>query len=691
MSISESLRQAGFRSALIVDDAFDLVPIATDLAIDQDAWSNFIDDIKGEAELLTKAFPAYRTMSGPELRDSDAFVAAMYGLRGKLRDDLWETLFGDFERGRGSDRKVLEDLGQRLEALGLEVTKSGRAIPEGARNCSIIFADLFLGAAQQDFDIDMSIERIRGLIAPRASAPPPVVLMSRSQLLSDKKLKFRDEAKLVGALFRVYRKLDLLKGSTLETLLERFAAHYQDSVRVASFLTAWEKGLARAGEEFMRVIRRLDLSDYGKIREVLLDADGQPLGSYMLDVFDRVLQHEIEGYGPTISAAQQLNLIDSKRYPAPHIAGSADLQDLVVRSIWQNSKRLAVPANTAGMPVSFGDVLIRRSRLSEPATKAPPDLPDALVVLTPACDLVRKTKGRVMLVGGILKALDSKNWRYKPQGVSTPIVELPGHPRMSFLWELEDQRMLNKKELDDLTEPDGPYRVMLRLRDSYALEIQQNLLSHMGRVGTVSKMPFTFPVDVSVSIFGPDGQASPLDLPALSRDGGVCISGRTEDGKDHTRLILTEDAIDEILEAVPTVRPDQVHDKAKDSLVRLQRSSSFKSLLRDGLKAPEATANGGLMSVEVPVAEDDLAAVAAPSKETEDRAGRPGTEHAETIRTEFVAWIQRNPKDQKPSHKHFRDGALIIVLKDREQEAAGVLPTAGDAAVSGTSIDKNRS
>jgi hypothetical protein len=68
---------------------------------------------------------------------------------------------------------------------------------------------------------------------------------------------------------------------------------------VAAFLAAWEEGLAGAGTEFMRLIRRLGLSDYNKIREVLLDAEGQPLASYMLDVFDCVLQHEIEGHRPT--------------------------------------------------------------------------------------------------------------------------------------------------------------------------------------------------------------------------------------------------------------------------------------------------------------------------------------------------------------------------------------------------------
>jgi hypothetical protein len=141
---------------------------------------------------------------------------------------------------------------------------------------------------------------------------------------------------------------------------------------VAAFLAAWELGLAGAANEFMKLMRRLDLSDYSKIREVLLEVEGQPLGSYMLDVFDRVLQHEIEGDRSTIAAAQELNAIDPAKYPTPYIAGSSDLQDLVARLLWQNPERVKVTANTAntaGMPVSFGDVLVRRSRL-DPAPGA---------------------------------------------------------------------------------------------------------------------------------------------------------------------------------------------------------------------------------------------------------------------------------------------------------------------------------
>lgn len=652
MNLSEVLKNTGFESALIMDDAFDAVPTAADLSMDPEAWSIFIADIAPELELVEEAFPEYQTLNATVLRESDEFVQAMYGLKDRLRPELWNTLFEGYERDRASDLTFLEKLRERLAAAGLTVKTVGRAGTDEAKDCGIIFADLFLGAAQQDFDVDKSIARLGKLIAGRESKPPAVVLMSRSTRLQDKKEKFRDEAKMVGALFRVYQKPDLLAGATVETVLERLATSHADAVRVAAFLAQWEAGLAGAGNEFMRLIRRLDLSDYSKIQELLLDAEGQPLGSYMLDVFDRVLQHEIEGHKPTIAAAQALNAIDPTSYPAPYIGGSSDLQNLVVRMLWQNPERLKVTANTAGMPVSFGDVLVRRSRLDTPLVGAPVDQPDVLVVLTPACDLVRNPeKRRVLLVGGALKRLDNKSWTYKSKAAATSIVQLTQQPRMSIQWDLDDQRMLNREELTALIGGVGPYAIMLRLRESNALELQQQLLADMGRVGLVSKMPFTFPVEVSFHTTDQAGTTQSLNLPTTSADGGVCITGRDKES-DLTRLILTESSVDEILSAIPRIKPEEVNERSREALRRLQASSSFRSLLQRGLKSPAATTKGNLTPLKVP-------------GETKDSKGK--------VLDEIVGLIVRNPGDiLSLSANDLKNAGILIVIRDLELEAVAV-------------------
>jgi hypothetical protein len=637
---------------LIIDDAFDEIPIAADLAMDADAWSIFIADIGADIEHIEAAFTGYQKMDANALRESNEFVRAMYGLKDKLRPELWNTLFESYERDHASDREFLRKLEKRLTDAGLQVVTAGRSVPEDGRNCKIIFADLFLGASQQDFDVDESVKRLLSLTTNREGGPPAVVLMSRSPLLKDKKERFRDDAKMVGAMFRVYRKQDLLEGSTVETVLERLATHYPDALRVAGFLNAWESGLAGAAADFMKLSRRLDLSDYSKIREVLLDAEGQPLGSYMLDVFDRVLQHHIEGRSPTITTAIELSNIDADKYPAPYIAGSPDLQELVTRVLWQHPDRLKVPGNTAGMPVSFGDVLVRKTKLDPAAAaEAPQSQPDVLVVLTPACDLVRNPeRRRVLLVGGTMKPIDSKVWRYKTKGVTTPILQLPNQPRVFIEWNFDDQRMLNREELAGLTEPQGPYFIGSRFRESNALELQQRLLSEMGRIGLLSTMPFTFPVEVQLFTADGDGQIRRIDLPITAVDGGVWITGRDGKGNGLSRLVLTEASIDEISSAIQKIEESEIPQRAKDTLKRLRASSSFPSLLQRGLNQPQPTVKGTLGELKVP----------AGKSEGEQKPGE-----------ETVGLIVRNPGELPSSlsanlQKH---AAIIIVVNDLDSPA----------------------
>ncbi|MEI9931857.1 MAG: hypothetical protein WDM89_15290 [Rhizomicrobium sp.] len=666
MSLAELLKSRGFVSALIVDDAFDDLPIAADLAMDEESWTIFMDDVRADAELVEAAFPEYATAGGNELRGSDAFVKAMWELKGKLDEDLWNRLFGTYERERTSDRQFLDKLRARLAEAGLKVVIAGRAIGEEARACDIIFADLFLGAAQQDFDVNRSIERIHELMAGRRSDPPPVVLMSRSSRLQDKKERFRDDAEMLGALFRVYQKQELLEGATVETTLERFATHHADAVRVAAFVEAWQCGLQDATLSFMKIIRRLDLSDYTNIREVLLDVEGQPLGSYLLDVFDRVLQHEIEGHPATIAAAEELGLIDPAGYPTPYIAGSPDLQDLVARTLWQHTERLRVTGNTVGMPVSFGDVLVRKAKLADGSTAVGvEDEPDALIVLTPACDLIRMAgRRRILLVGGTLKPLDHKTWKYKVSGAGTPIVQLPDGRRMSITWELDDQRLLKSNEVSSILGAVGPYSLAARLRESNALELQQRMLADMGRVGIVSKMPFTFAVDVSLLTPEADGTLKAVDLPVTSSDRGVCITGRDKKGADLTRLILTESSVDEILRVIPTIEPAQINERARETLKRLQASTSFRSLLQRGLNAPEATPKGNFQPLKVPAKTND-------GKEPND---------------EIVGLIVRNLGEPTPlSGNDLKHGAIVLVLTDLEpppflDAPAGLSGVEGEAA-----------
>jgi hypothetical protein len=371
--------------------------------------------------------------------------------------------------------------------------------------------------------------------------------------------------------------------------------------------------LDSAKDRFLTGIRRLDLSDYVQVQRVLLNYEGQPLGSYLIDVFDHVLQHEIEGDQDTISAAEELNNIATDSYPVPYIASSADLQDLVYRVIWQNPRRLKVKTTECNAPVGFGDVLIRKKQRSEAvaeaaaieSTKSTSDNEecepkkdaqreaevDAFVVMTPACDLSRE-KGavRILLLAGRLADLTSKTWNYKDDGFKTPIIELPGDRRLWIKWDPKNLRTLLPSEVSEMLQEAGSYEVVLRLRESNALELQQRLLSNLGRVGLLAQMPATFGVTVSAQYLDAAGNMVKFTTPILDREGGVCFTGRDSEGNQHSRLVLTDQVIDELMTALSVTDEQSISPRARETFKRLQASKAFGVDLQRGVEVPSSGA-----------------------------------------------------------------------------------------------------
>src|SRR4051794_30845162 len=110
MTLPELLRDRGITSALIVDDAYDEVPQADDIAADDEAWANFFADLGEDRQKLAEVFPLFETLDASALRHSDEFVAAAWKARDKIRPQVWELLFDKYEQANRSDRAFLNQL-----------------------------------------------------------------------------------------------------------------------------------------------------------------------------------------------------------------------------------------------------------------------------------------------------------------------------------------------------------------------------------------------------------------------------------------------------------------------------------------------------------------------------------------------------------------------------------------------------
>lgn len=558
------LEQRGITRAVVIDDVFDDAPRPDELAAE--SWSTFFDDLgEGGHTQLGQLYPAYETTEREDLLASQAFIDALWADRQALPATARDTLFREYENTNATERAGLQALVTALTALGLTCTTMGRDLREEARTAELIFVDLFLGYQQTEDDIQRAICRVSDLVGHRIQTPPLVVLMSRSPRLQEKRDEFRDTAGLLGTIFRVVSKTDLAKDGTLENILVRLATHFPDAQRVARFVHAWDSGLNQARERFIQLLRRLDLPDLAQIHALLLEFEGEKLGDYLLDVADRVLQHEIERNADTIAASLQLNAIDVTKYPAPHLRGSPDLQELVHRMIFLNPRRLSL-TETNGVPdIRFGDVL-RWAGTDGTLT------PRVSLVITPACDLVRRGAQRVMLLSGKLEPLVPRSWTYAGQPTRTPITILPDDSRMWVNWDLKDVQTLSWADLDTQLAKNGPLRRIGRLRELYALELQQKLLADFGRVGQLAPMPAYFPVLASVFYVDTDGKAKQLLQDEL--ESAVYVGRATGPQAVH-RLVLSEQSCDRMREAVQALDSNLVHTAARMSVNDIKADRIF--------------------------------------------------------------------------------------------------------------------
>lgn len=582
MSIKNLLSEHGIRRALIVDDACDPTPTANDIDPSNDAWPIFNDDLSEDHwQKIVDIYPYAEGRRFDELIADDGFVATIWKLRDEL-GSICEPIFASYIDDQKSDQKYIDLAEKKLSSLGLECNTCGRNFQELAQTADLILIDLFFDKTQDDHSLGESKSKLRQAVDARRDAPPLVILMSRSHRLELKKEEFRDEVGLLDSAFRIVNKTDLDSTDYLERQLKRLTESARDSQKLASFFYSLEKGMNDATNRTLELLRRLRLSDIGQIQQLLLDAEGEPTGSYLVDIFDRVLQHEIERDSGIIQSAVALNQFSAVCHPSPYVAGSPELQELVERLLTQNKERLALPG-ALDSPVAFGDILkipadadiesLQKALLVDLTTE------NVLLILTPACDLQRCGVPRVLLLVGTAKPLSVQDWSYKDDA-RTPAIRL-GDELKWIKWNLKHIDTVSYKQLQRVIGAKDLI-VTARLREAHALELQQQVLSGLGRVGTIAALPATFPVLVEIYYPNIDSAPTRLDVPALE-EGAVCFVGRDSEGKPVLRLIMTDDCCDSVIDAYSTIQKEHIPPKTKPLLDHLQTSDDLRKMLTDGI------------------------------------------------------------------------------------------------------------
>ena len=490
MSDIEQVHDAGIHSAIIVDDGYDAIPQVAEL-LDEDSWESFFDDAQGETATRIEAiFPDYDPEEREELKSSQDFINALWQQRQNIGDLLGE-LFDTYEHKIQDNRPFLDAAEVALTALDIPFKTCGRDFVDAAVEADLIVIDLFLGIQQGVHDREFTVERLKQVVERRDERPlPSIVLMSQVPNIDQLAKQFRQDVKLHASAFRHIRKNDLRKPGRMEGLILTLASHRSDSQALATFVETWEAKAVEAVHAAAGTLRKIDIDDLQHIRNMLLRFEGLNTSSYILDVFDRVLQYEIEAHSAVLEAAILLDEVADD--PAPlMISNDRDTYVVLEQTLFVNPKRRNHTTG-AEWPIAFGDILGPK-----PGTPVKPRGffsgrdDQVFFVASPECDLIRKDGLKTALfVAGTLKEIDMTKPGLAVTAKTTPVIVMDGGRRYQVDWDFGDLRTINLAQAKRLLKPDsGDVSIVARLREGSALSLRQQLLSNVGRVGELAPLP----------------------------------------------------------------------------------------------------------------------------------------------------------------------------------------------------------
>ena len=580
MTDEELIKSVGINKAIIVDDGYDLAPKVDEL-INVAPWDTLFDDAVGPVKAaLEGVYADFDPEHREELKINQGFIDVLWAARAEL-GELVQPIFHAYEQKAYENSSFLQAAEAALDELGIEYETVGRDFIDAAQHADLIVVDLYLGTEQGKPEFDLTVNTLKTAMDQRTGAPPSVILMSQVGTVAEKSKTFRRKVGLHASGFRYIKKNDLDKPGRMGGLIVTLATHRKDSHALAAFLTTWQSKAKDAVDVAASDLRRIDIDDLQHTKGLLLNLEGLNTSSYMLDVFDRVLQYEIESNADVIRAASLLDKTGDDPPPLT-IAADRDTFRLLDRTIFVNPKRRA-QSTGAVWPITFGDIIgprndkqIKKHGLFAGRTDR------VFFVASPECDMIRDDGLRTaLLVTGKLHPLKMNAPILGGSAPVTPVLSLVANRRFQIEWDLGALQTITMKRVENLLSDAGDGSVIARLRDVSALGLRQKLLSNVGRVGEMASPPKSFAFETSVHIPLRNGKLKRLALPNDHSLSGSCLIHRKS---EHADLVFDQSNEYELTDALHELIEADVAQHSLQYLRKCAEQSLLRQLFRTGLQ-----------------------------------------------------------------------------------------------------------
>lgn len=543
--VQRRLKERAVDVVAIVDDAFDTPTRENTLPSE---LQEFVTEVNADPALQAELVSHSLLTDGQELEDAnvnDEFLLRLWRLaEGNKLDALAPKCANGLFSSRYEKLKDVRKLTEYLKDLGIDVRHMSK-LPESPGeldgSIKILFLDYFLGPDASTAHSQQFAETIR-----RQSPNTFMVLMSSKENLSATADLFRSQSKLLRNLFDFAEKKDLTQKEKLLIKLESWLVGLPSRLRVRSFVNALETSIQSVTSDFLDKVRSLNLEDYAFTQKLSLQAEGQPLGEYMLWLHSNLIAELFSKQESIIHEVRELDrlvmeeLLPFANPPSRELAeiyNAAICQQLtggwkmekVKLSVGEHEREFELPH------IELGDILIKDG-----------SSPEVYMVINAACDLIFSQQRTadpdqsILLVPGTLYSLGDQ------RGNSPVRTELFLHRGNQYriVWDLD--RVRAEKHAELRTRLSG-YEPLARLRMPYALEVQRAFSAKLTRIGMPVAPPFYHPVPLEVWGEGDKGKCKLLmKIPA---DEGAVILHT----KKKNSFILTIKCIERIMHCLDEV------------------------------------------------------------------------------------------------------------------------------------------
>lgn len=567
MNLAEVFVKAGIEHAHIIDDAFDPLPLAGLTAAAAQGFVDNLDDAQLDKLCNVLGVIIESDLELVEALQEAEHAAKLFEMRASFSpqsDELFEDYIGQQQAKRAQvDPLVafLSDHGIQCETFGADYKADGTKEPQ------LLFIDLKLREAGP-LTVDDAVQVVQRLQSVHGQCRPFVFLMSTlTTALPERGEEFRQNARLFLSQFESLEKKYFANPDELKAILSRYAAVLPRLRELHAHIEELGAAISSATQRVQATLRSLDLADYFVLHRNTVSIEKVGLGTYISELLLDYLLHEVEDAQQLWRFAKtldewKLEELPRSRFGLTHAAAkiySGNLLHAPVRLESELERNLG-PAQGY---FYLGDIFFSAKELNESKPTR------ALVIATPACDLVRPAVLRtrtVFLCEGSVKNVTSASVPAGTDGIATVVIPNPKDPNKQLLikWNKKKLYTWHEAEIDSFASAETCHWVRVgRLRPLYALQLQHAVAADLSRIGVQRAPNLLVPHGVQVLVS--DGTKwKVLDNEEIAVPTAAALAD-SEDGKQTVFII-----------ADPTVR--RIRRKVADWLEKNHETATAKLL-----------------------------------------------------------------------------------------------------------------